>query len=76
MISAERLELPDDNLARLPRQFAAILPEDVQRAARRHLRPDACCLAAAGPIDEPSLRAALKIAGRPRRRRSVRPRRA
>ena len=59
MISAERLELPEDNLTRLPRLFAAIGPEDVQRAARKHLHADACCLSAAGPIDESSLKAAL-----------------
>lgn len=71
MISAERLELPEDNLARLPRQFAAIRPEDVQRAARAHLHPNACCLSAAGPTDKRSLRAALVTGGRKRRRKPV-----
>jgi zinc protease len=69
MINAERYHLPEDNLERLPREIAAVSTADVQRAAQRHLHPDACCLAASGPITERELRAAL--AG-PRRRRAAR----
>ena len=72
MISAERLELPEDNLARLPRQFAAIGPADVQRAARKHLHADACCLSAAGPIEERSLRAVLGPTAKKKKRRPAR----
>ena len=56
MISAERHKLPEDNLVRLPRQFAAVTPEDVQRVARKHLFPEASCVAAAGPITTAQLR--------------------
>ena len=50
MISAELHAFPPDNLERLLAQFAAVTAEDVQRVARAHLFPDACCLTAAGPI--------------------------
>ncbi|MCC7015456.1 MAG: insulinase family protein [Planctomycetes bacterium] len=59
MISAERYALPSDYLEQAPRQFAAISSEDVQRAARKHLHPDACCIAAAGPLRKADLQRAL-----------------
>jgi len=59
MISAERYKLPPDNLVSLPLLFAAVTPDDVQRVARKHLHPDACCVAAAGPIRKGDLKSAL-----------------
>ena len=47
MILAERFRLPADYLESAPRTFAAVTADVVQRAARRHLNPDACCIAAA-----------------------------
>jgi len=64
MISAERYGLPEDYLERAPRTFAAITPDDVQRVARAHLHPDACCIAAAGPVERDALRGALGLAKR------------
>ncbi|MEM8711000.1 MAG: insulinase family protein, partial [Planctomycetota bacterium] len=49
LVSAELHGFPDDHLERLPAEFAAITPEDVQRAAREHLLPDACSIALSGP---------------------------
>jgi predicted Zn-dependent peptidase len=64
MISAERYKLPPDHLEQAPRQFAAVTPDDVQRAARKHLHPGACCVAAAGPVQAADLRrAVLEAAG-------------
>jgi zinc protease len=59
MISAERYQLPDDNLASLPRLFAAVTPTDVQRVARKHLHPTNCCVAAAGPIKRGDLQSVM-----------------
>ena len=59
LISKDVHGLPDDNLARLPREFAAVTPADVQRVARAHLHPDQCCLCAAGPVTRADLCAAL-----------------
>ncbi len=59
MVSAERFGLGDDYLEQAPKIYAAITPEDVQRVARRHLFPDACAAAAAGPISTAGLRRAL-----------------
>jgi len=59
MVTAERFGLPDDHLERAPKVYAAITPEDVQRVARAHLHPQACVVAAAGPIRESTLRKAL-----------------
>jgi zinc protease len=59
LISAERYHLPEDYLDRAPREFAAVTPEDVQRAALAHLHPDACCLAAAGPLKREDLQRAI-----------------
>jgi hypothetical protein len=39
-----------------------VTAEDVQRAARAHLFPDACCLAAAGPIAQGELAKIMKSA--------------
>ncbi|MCB9915560.1 MAG: insulinase family protein [Planctomycetes bacterium] len=59
LVSAEVHQLPPDNLEALPRAFAAVTPEDVQRVARAHLMPDACCVCAAGPVKRADLEAAL-----------------
>jgi zinc protease len=59
MVTAERFGLPADHLERAPKVYAAITPEDVQRVARAHLHPQACVVAAAGPIREATLRKAL-----------------
>ena len=45
-----------DHLRDLIDGFAATSAEDVQRVARTHLRPDACSLAVAGPMDVERLR--------------------
>jgi zinc protease len=55
LVSSEVFGLPADNLERLPREFAAVTARDVQRVAREHLWPDACCLAASGPISSREL---------------------
>jgi zinc protease len=57
MISAERYGLPPDYLEQAPRRFAAVTADDVQRVARKHLHPDRCCIAAAGPVQVASLSA-------------------
>ncbi|MEM6672183.1 MAG: pitrilysin family protein [Planctomycetota bacterium] len=49
MVRAELHSFPDDQLERLPAQFAAVTAEDVQRVAREHLHPDGCSIAVAGP---------------------------
>ncbi len=60
LISAERHNLPADNLLSLPRDFAAVTREDLRRVARKHLHPDECCVVAAGPITLAELERALK----------------
>lgn len=50
LVAAEAQGLPDDELERLPRAFAEVTAEDVQRVAREHLYPEACCLSVAGPV--------------------------
>jgi len=50
LVSAELHGFPEDHLDRLLAQFAAVRAEDVRRAARAHLFPDASCLVAAGPV--------------------------
>ncbi len=72
MVASEVFKLPDDNLERLPREFAAVTPADVQRVAREHLHPDACCLSAAGPVSKRELTALLTRAAPGSRRRSAR----
>jgi len=59
LVSAEVHRLAPDDLERLPQQFRAVTPEDVQRVARKHLFPDRCCLSAAGPVQKSELRKAL-----------------
>lgn len=60
MITAERHGLGDDALEELPRRFAAVTSAEVQRAAQKHLYPDACCVAASGPVDQAELEAAVR----------------
>lgn len=72
LVSVERHGLPEDNLERLPRQFAAVSAEDVQRVAREHLWPDRPCVAAAGPIDAAALRKSLRHAGLAPRSKPIR----
>ena len=62
MISAELHGFPEGYLRGLQEAFLAVTPDDVRRVAREHLHPDACCLAAAGPIKPAELRRALKDA--------------
>jgi len=64
MISAEVHEFPADNLESLPRLFAAVTAEDVQRVAAHHLFPEACCLSVAGPIKAKAVKAMLRSPGR------------
>ncbi len=52
LVSAEIHGFPDDHLERLPTEFAAVTPEDIQRAAREHLMPEACSIALSGPAIE------------------------
>lgn len=59
MVTAERFGLGDDYLEQAPRTYAAITPQDVQRVARTHLFPEACAIAAAGPITTAVLRRGL-----------------
>lgn len=55
MIAAERFSLPADNLESAPRRYAAITSDDLLRVARKHLHPERCCIAAAGPLRESDL---------------------
>lgn len=52
LVSAEIHGFPDDHLQRLPAEFAAVTAEDVQRAAKEHLFPDACVVVRAGGASE------------------------
>lgn len=58
LVEERRFGLGGDYSERFAAAVAAITPEDVRRAARRHLDPRALTVAAAGPID---------AEGRPRR---------
>lgn len=60
LISAERFRLPDDNLDRLPREFASVTLEDIRRVARAHLFPDRSAVSAGGPVKARELRAIMK----------------
>ena len=51
---------PDDYLETLPQSFEAVTPEDIQRVAKKHLHPGACCLSASGPAKKGTLKAALR----------------
>lgn len=62
LVSKVRFGLPEDHLESLPARFAAVTADDVQRAAQRHLFPDACCLSAGGPLSKKELRTALAAA--------------
>lgn len=62
LLFADRLHLPDDELESLPRRYAAVSAEDVQRAAQRHLRPEELCLVGAGPVRRADLSGALEAA--------------
>ena len=55
LVASEVFGLPEDNLERMPQKFAAVTAADVQRVARQHLKPDACSLAAAGPVSAKEL---------------------
>jgi zinc protease len=55
LVSAEVHRFPADNLERLLRAFASVTSEDVQRAAKKHLFPERCAFAAAGPIAKADL---------------------
>lgn len=59
LISMERHKLPADILERLPREYAAVTADDVLRVARKHLHPDACVVAATGPLEARTLRRAV-----------------
>jgi zinc protease len=66
LLFADRVGLPDSDLETLPRAFAAVTREDLRRVARRCLRPDHLCLAAAGPVTQQSLERSLRRALRGR----------
>jgi zinc protease len=55
LVSSELHSFPPDNLERLLNAFAAVSATDVQRAARKHLFPDASCLVASGPMTRAGL---------------------
>ncbi len=57
MISHERHGFPPDHLTRIVQQFAAVNHADIQRVAKAHLHPEACCISAAGPITAAELAA-------------------
>lgn len=59
LISAEIHGHSDDYLARLPGNFASVTAKMVRDAARKHLRPDHCCLSASGPVTKRELLRAL-----------------
>ncbi|MBK8177419.1 MAG: insulinase family protein [Planctomycetes bacterium] len=67
LVSAERHQLPADNLERLPRAFAAVTAEELRRAAQTHLHPESCCIVAAGPITQTELARAAGVVQPPRR---------
>lgn len=60
LVSSEVHGFPEDHLERLPRAFAAVRAEDVQRVAQQHLLPDACCVAAGGPLKRAEVQRLLK----------------
>lgn len=62
LVAAELHGFAPDHLTRLLHEFAAVSPEDVRRVAERHLRPDASCICAAGPLSKEEL---AEIAGVP-----------
>ena len=67
MISAERHGFPDDALARLPREFAAVRASDVRAVAARHLFPERCAVATGGPLSRAGLETIVQgLARKPR----------
>jgi zinc protease len=65
LISVQRHGLPDDNLERLQRDFAAVTVDDVRRVAQRHLLPDQSAVCAGGPVKARELaRTMKKLTGR------------
>lgn len=59
LIGAEIHKHPEDHLLRLPKDYAAVTSADVRAAAKAHLHPDNCCLAAAGPVSAKELKKLL-----------------
>ncbi|MHC4261863.1 MAG: M16 family metallopeptidase [Planctomycetota bacterium] len=62
ILFAERMGFGQEELVELPRRIAAVGIEDVQRAARRCLRPEELCLSGAGPVTRKQLAATLEAA--------------
>lgn len=60
LVTAHVHNLPSDNLQSLPQAFEAVTSADVQRAARKHLFPERCCLSVSGPVKKSLLEACLK----------------
>lgn len=60
MVAAERFGLPDDHLEELPRLFAGVTRDDLQRVARAHLHPEAACLSVAGSARRRELMALIR----------------
>jgi zinc protease len=60
LISSRIHRFPDDYLETLPRAFEAVTPEDIQRAAKKHLHPGACCLSASGAVSKRELKSARR----------------
>lgn len=52
LIQIERFQLGTDYPAKHREAIAAVTPQDVQAAARRHLHPDRLVLVAAGPVND------------------------
>lgn len=52
LISAELHGFPDDHLARLPREFAAVTSEQILAAAERHLQPEKSSIVTSGAAVE------------------------
>jgi len=60
LIASRIHKFPDDYLETLPQAFDAVTPADIQRAAKKHLHPGACCLSASGSVKKTDLRTALR----------------
>ncbi len=60
LITAELHGYAPDHLQTLPQRYASVTAAEVQAAAQRHLHPDACCVAAAGPVTKAALKRALE----------------
>ncbi|MCX7701760.1 MAG: insulinase family protein, partial [Gemmataceae bacterium] len=52
LIQIERFDLGYDYLERFRRAIAAVTPDDVQAAARKHLKPERLVQVAAGPVSD------------------------